>query len=171
MELTIRPVTKDDISSIYELKRMNGVRENTFGIFGDRLDNIEKFINSLTENDHFLVAELHENLAKKVVGVIALRVSPNPRERHCGQIVVFVHKNYQGKGIGKKLLGEIVDIADNWLMLARLELEVFVDNEKAVNLYKAYGFLVEGVKKYAYIRSGRYDDVFVMARYNRKIVD
>jgi len=170
MELTIRPVRVDDASSIFELKRMSGVRENTLGIFGDTVDSIEHFIRNLTENDHFLIAELTENLNKKNVGVIALRVSPNPKERHCGKIVVFVHKNHQGKGIGKKLLGEIIDIADNWLMLVRLELDVFVDNEKAVDLYKSVGFEAEGIKKYAYIRHGRYDNVFLMARYNKNMV-
>ncbi len=31
---------------------------------------------------------------------------------------------------------QLLDIADNWIMLARVGLEVIVDNEKGLNLYK-----------------------------------
>ncbi len=38
----------------------------------------------------------------------------------------------------------VLDIADNWLNLTRLELTVFADNERAVRLYTRTGFEVEG---------------------------
>lgn len=71
-------------------------------------------------------------------------------------------------GIGKKLLEEILDIADNWLMLVRVELGVYTDNEKAIGLYKSLGFEKEGIKKYSAIRNGKYVDEYMMARYNIK---
>jgi L-phenylalanine/L-methionine N-acetyltransferase len=37
-----------------------------------------------------------------------------------------------------------VDLADKWLNLTRLELEVYTDNEPAIRLYKKFGFAVEG---------------------------
>jgi len=77
----------------------------------------------------------------------------------------MVHKDYQGMGIGKALLKEVLDLADNWLKLVRVELSVFVDNERAINLYKSLGFQIEGTKKYAAIKNGEYADEYVMARY------
>lgn len=57
-----------------------------------------------------------------------------------------------------------VDMADKWLNLSRLELEVQVDNEAAIRLYKKFGFEIEGtLRKYTY-RDGEYVDVFAMAR-------
>jgi putative acetyltransferase len=59
----------------------------------------------------------------------------------------------------------ILDLADNWLMLKRVELSVFVDNEPALALYRSFGFVVEGTKKFAAIRNGAYMDEYLMARY------
>lgn len=78
---------------------------------------------------------------------------------------MMVHKAYQGTGIGKKLMSEILDLADNWLMVVRIELGVFTDNEKAIKLYEKFGFKIEGTKKYAAIKNGRYADEYIMARY------
>jgi putative acetyltransferase len=48
--------------------------------------------------------------------------------------------------------------------LTRLELTVFVDNERAVALYKKHGFEIEGeLVDYAY-RNGRYVTAYTMAR-------
>ena len=75
-----------------------------------------------------------------------------------------VRDDMQGRGIGAALMQAAVDVADNWLNLLRLELEVFVDNDPAVRLYTRFGFAVEGtLVRYAY-RNGQYVDVYKMAR-------
>ncbi|MDF2521388.1 MAG: GCN5-related N-acetyltransferase, partial [Clostridia bacterium] len=86
--------------------------------------------------------------------------------RHSASIGIMVHAGYQGKGIGSALFEKVIDIADNWLMLVRLELGVFVENERAVKLYKSFGFQIEGRRKYAAVRNGEYADEYMMARYN-----
>ena len=73
-------------------------------------------------------------------------------------------------GIGKKLMEEILDLADNWLMLARIELGVYPDNNKAIRMYENFGFKKEGIKKYAAIKNGIYVDEIIMGRYNEKII-
>jgi putative acetyltransferase len=77
----------------------------------------------------------------------------------------MVHADYQGRGIGTALLKKILELADNWLMMVRVELTAFVENEGAVRLYKSFGFEIEGVRKYAAIREGKYADEYMMARY------
>jgi putative acetyltransferase len=72
---------------------------------------------------------------------------------------------YQGQGIGKSLTENILDFADNCLMLLRIELDVTVDNEKAINLYQPFGFEIEGTKKDAIIKNGKYADLLMKARY------
>ena len=167
-DFTIRPVKVEDAAFINEIRRMNGVRENILGITSERAAVSEDFIRGLSENDHLLVAEVEEKGAKKVVGMIGMIVSKNPRLRHSAGIGIMVHTDYQGRGIGTALFKKAIDLADNWLMLVRLELGVFVENERAVKLYQALGFQIEGTKKYAAIRNGQYADEYIMARYNIK---
>jgi putative acetyltransferase len=166
MSLNIRPIKIEDAKYINEMRIMDGVRENIMGITSERISRSEGFINSLTSNDHLFVAEVEKDGFKKVVGNVGMHVSSANRTRHCAEIGIMVHSDFQGKGIGKKLLNKVIDLADNWLMLVRLELSVYVDNEKAINLYKSLGFEIEGIKKYAAIRNGKYEDQYIMARYN-----
>ena len=76
----------------------------------------------------------------------------------------MVHPDMQGMGVGSALMAALLDLADNWLMLVRLELEVFTDNERAIRLYEKLGFEREGLKRMSAVRGGRYVDEYVMAR-------
>jgi L-phenylalanine/L-methionine N-acetyltransferase len=48
-------------------------------------------------------------------------------------------------GAGTVLMQSAVDLADKWLNLTRLELEVYTDNESVIRLYKKFGFTIEGI--------------------------
>jgi putative acetyltransferase len=58
----------------------------------------------------------------------------------------------------------LIDFADNWLNLTRLELEVYADNEAAIHLYESFGFEIEGTLRKHAFRDGRYIDSIVMGR-------
>ncbi|MGH4123513.1 MAG: GNAT family N-acetyltransferase [Clostridium sp.] len=166
MDFIIRPVKIEDAVFINEIRRQDGVRENIMSITSERVTGTEGFISGLTLNNHMLVAEVEEEGVKKVVGVASLSVNKSNRVRHSASIGLMVRKEYHRMGIGRALMMDLIDIGDNWLMLIRIELGVFTDNEKAINLYKSLGFAIEGTKKYAIIRNGKYDDEYLMARYN-----
>ena len=78
----------------------------------------------------------------------------------------MIHKDYQNQGVGTALLDAVIDVADKWLMLVRLELTVFEDNERAIYLYERFGFEKEGLKRLAAIRNGKYANEYLMARIN-----
>ena len=101
----------------------------------------------------------------EVVGQIGLHTSPNrPRRRHAGELGMMVRDDWQGKGIGTALMQAAVDLADKWLNLSRLELDVFFDNEPAIKLYEKFGFQVEGTQIGYAFRDGQYVDTLKMAR-------
>jgi putative acetyltransferase len=75
-----------------------------------------------------------------------------------------VHDDFTRQGIGSALLGAIVDAADNWLDIKRLELTVFTDNAAAITLYRKFGFEEEGVLRSFAYRAGSYVDAYAMAR-------
>ena len=103
----------------------------------------------------------------EVVGHLSLYLYPEPRRRHSGHFGMAVRDDWQGKGIGTKLLEAALDLADNWLGLTRLDLRVFADNGAAIALYRKFGFEVEGTHKRFALRGGEYADAHVMARIKR----
>ncbi|WP_439709371.1 GNAT family N-acetyltransferase [Parachlamydia acanthamoebae] len=48
----------------------------------------------------------------------------------------------------------LLDLADNWLKLVRVELDVFSDNQKAISLYQSCGFEIEGKKSMLQFKMG-----------------
>ncbi len=101
----------------------------------------------------------------EVVGQLALHTNPNrPRRRHAAGIGMAVRDDWQGKGVGTALMQAAVDLADKWLNLSRLELEVYTDNEPAIRLYKKFGFQIEGTAVRADFRDGEFADIYMMAR-------
>jgi putative acetyltransferase len=112
------------------------------------------------DGHHALVAEV----SGRVVGTAHLRVERSPRRRHCGSIGMAVHDDYQGRGVGTALMRALIDLADNWLNLHRLELSVYTDNTAGIHLYEKWGFTIEGTAKDFAFRAGRYVDAFNMAR-------
>ena len=109
---------------------------------------------------HRLVAEL----AGRVVGTAALHLVTSPRRRHCGEIGMAVHDDFQRRGVGSALMAALVELADRWLGLRRLELSVYVDNAPAIHLYEKFGFVREGTARAFALRDGRYVDALSMAR-------
>jgi putative acetyltransferase len=92
-----------------------------------------------------------------------LHVYPGKR-RHSATFGMSVADDLQGRGIGTKLMAAMLDVADNYLGLVRVELEVLVDNPRAIHLYERMGFEREGCKRKAVFRGGQYVDALVMAR-------
>jgi L-phenylalanine/L-methionine N-acetyltransferase len=99
----------------------------------------------------------------KVVGMIVLSRFEN-RRSHAGSLGMAVHDAYAGRGAGTALMAAIVDLADNWLQLKRLELGVYADNARAIALYERFGFEHEGLQRAYSWRNGAYADSLTMAR-------
>lgn len=167
MNFIIRPIHIGDGKGINELRRMPGVFENILGIPSERVKRNEDFIINMDSNQHqFVAITKAKNGEDLIIGSAGLTVNANHRTRHSGSIGIMIHKDYQSMGVGTALMKAIIDIADNWLMLIRIELTVFEDNERAIHLYEKFGFEKEGLKRLAGIRKGKYENEYLMARIN-----
>ncbi len=156
----IRPVHEDDTPAVWRIARQPGVIETILALPSDRLQQRIETLKGLTSDDHWFVAELEGD----VVGLAGLHVGRG-RLRHSGDVFLFVAHEAQGRGIGGRLLEALLDIADNWLMLRRVELTVFAENARAKALYERHGFVVEGLRKMSVISEGELHDEYLMARY------
>lgn len=159
--LQIRRAEPDDCSAIYEMFSSPKVFAGTLQLPYPSLEQWRQRLAEPGDGTYNLAAVVNDH----VVGMISVHTFPNrPRRRHVGAIGISVHDEWQGKGIGTAMMRAGLDLADNWLNLTRLELEVFADNEPAIRLYERFGFEREGILRQHAFRDGQYVDSYMMAR-------
>ncbi|MDO4700486.1 MAG: GNAT family N-acetyltransferase [Moraxella sp.] len=158
--LIIRPTKVTDAQGFVEALSDPDVYGQLLQLPKPNLSVWQKRLADIPDNVHSFVAELDS----QIVGNIALTVKTNPRQRHTGQFGMFVKSGLHGKGIGSALMATIIDLADNWLNLTRLELTVYTDNEKAIKLYQNFGFVIEGEAVDFAFRNGQFVNAYYMAR-------
>lgn len=165
--LHIRRAEPDDYSALYEIYSCPKAFAGTLQLPYPSLETWRRRLADPDDSTYNLVAVVSE----RVVGILGLHTFPNrPRRRHAAGIGIGIHDEWQGKGIGTALIGAGVDMADNWLNIMRLELEVYTDNEPAIRLYEKFGFEREGRLRQHAFRNGQYVDSYLMARLRPPIV-
>jgi len=112
---------------------------------------------------HFLVAERDGAIVGNC-GLHPLTLAAQVRRRHVASIGIAVAAEAQGQGVGTALMQALCDYADRWLGLLRLELTVYVDNDRAIALYRKFGLETEGRFRGYAMRNGALVDAFSMAR-------
>jgi L-phenylalanine/L-methionine N-acetyltransferase len=157
--LVIRAREPSDWREIAALRQLPRVRWGTLALPFVTADATRKFLESPPDGFTGIVAVL----AEKIVGTASI-ARDKGRCSHVGRIGMCVHDDFHGRGIGASLLAALIDTADNWLNLRRLELAVYVDNEPAIRLYRRFGFEIEGTRRAAAFRDGVFVDDHLMAR-------
>jgi L-phenylalanine/L-methionine N-acetyltransferase len=161
MTLTIRRTEPSDYEAV---RQVFAGPKAVWGTLQLPFSTVEQWRKRLAEppEDYFSLVACTEH---EVIGHLGLHTFPNrPRRRHVAQIGMAVRDDWQGKGVGTALMQAAVDLADKWLNLTRLELEVYADNAPAIRLYKKFGFTVEGTLAQFAFRDGQYVDSYSMAR-------
>lgn len=120
----------------------------------------QKRFDATDHNNRALVAVLDG----RVVGSIGLHREPWHRRIHTASIGMAVHDAFAGRGVGSAMLAAVVDLAERWWNIRRLELNVYADNARAIALYERFGFEREGLLRAYAWRDGAYVDSLVMAR-------
>ncbi|MEW9305075.1 GNAT family N-acetyltransferase [Labrys neptuniae] len=157
--LSIRATRLEDVDAITALANLPGYRAGTLRLPYQKPELARRWLEGQGAEAFNLVAVLDGI----VVGNAGLD-RYGGRRSHAAGLGMGVHDDHRGKGIGTALLREIIDAADQWLRIERLELTVFADNLRAIRLYERFGFEQEGfLHNYAF-RAGAFADAHLMAR-------
>lgn len=161
--LILRAAQMSDAQAMTDISNQPGVRRGTLRI---PFESVDLWQGRLAARESSGVRLIVAELDGKVVAYAGLNPHQMPRVSHSADIGISVADDHTGKGIGKVMLAALIDLAENWLGLRRLELDVFVDNAPAIALYEHFGFVREGVKAKAALSDGVFKDVAMMARLN-----
>ncbi|WP_333960420.1 GNAT family N-acetyltransferase [Clostridium perfringens] len=159
MNLKIRDIKIEDYKEISKIRKMPGVMENILSNKDEEEELIKEKIINRGKNQYWYVVEEDG----KVIGLGILMNHGNLRKKHVGVITLMVNSDYQNKGVGSLLMDKLINLSES-LNITRLELCVFRDNYKAINLYKKFGFKEEGIKVKSALKNGEYIDEVMMAR-------
>lgn len=160
----IRKGTSNDAEQIVQV--IKNAEESGYMLFdpGERKvspESFAKFIDATNENEKSGVFIAEEK--KKISGYMFVQNEKPNRVSHRAYIVVGIHSNSRGSGIGKALFTYVIDWAKN-VNLHRLDLTVIVNNDAAVSLYKKMGFEIEGVKRDSLLINKEYVDEYYMSK-------
>jgi putative acetyltransferase len=159
-DILIRPVEPEDWPDIADLFDQPAVIAGTLQLpFGGR-DARRKRLETPPPPGFYRLGAVIDG---KVIGLAGLTRLEN-RRAHVGTIFMAVHDAFQGRGAGAALMQALVDMADRWLNLGRIELTVYADNARAIGLYERFGFVREGLHKDFAFRGGAFVDALAMAR-------
>ena len=161
MDVEIRPIQNSDAES-FRLALDSVAKEKEYLLLEEAppIDSVRFFIaNNIEKGYPQFVAVKND----AVIGWADLIPPDLPGLKHSARLGMGVIKYYRGMGLGSALLKSVIDAAVG-SGFVRLELEVYTANQKAISLYKRFGFEEEGKKtRYRYI-DGRYYDALIMAR-------
>lgn len=158
--LTIRPIHPDDAADQYAMVAHPQVAVTLMQLPSMELAQTQSWIQEPKPGVHRLVADWRG----RVIGSVGVRQAQNARLAHSGKLGMMVHPDFWRQGVGTALMAAALDLADNWLNMLRLELEVYTHNTAAIHLYEKFGFATEGTKQKAVFGDGRYFDAHIMAR-------
>ena len=158
--ISVRAREPRDIEALHEVMRCPGVVHGTMQLPLRSLEGRREQYNQSRPDMHSLVAEVDG----RVVGQLGLFLESAARRRHVGSVGMAVHDDFQGRGIGSAMMAAALELADNWLNLHRIELEVYTDNPAAIRLYEKFGFVIEGTMRHFAFRNGEYVDAYKMGR-------
>lgn len=164
-EIIIREAKIEDTESIISyIKTIILESENLSfekGEFNPTLAAEKEYIKTIIKspNQCFLISLI----GTKIIGNLTINIINRTRLKHSGELSITVLKEYWNQGVASNLMEEFIQ----WLKstnLTKINLKVKEDNIQAINLYKKFGFIREGIiSKYFYI-NGQYYSAILMGK-------
>jgi RimJ/RimL family protein N-acetyltransferase len=145
-QFTIRQPSIDDAEAIINYSKI------VFASTDQVLTTLEEYTITV-ENEKIWVQNLNDNpnallliaqLNNQIVGFLFFIPNTKKKNAHTGEFGVNVHPNFQGIGIGHRLIETLLAWARDNKQIEKVSLTVFSTNAQAIKLYKNVGFIEEG---------------------------
>lgn len=162
--VVIREATEDDLQAIFDL--WNSVASEGKYLLTERVTDFQRRLFAQTIKGKIGLWALSE-INGRIIGTC----NATPRglgsvnkSRHVLTSGIAVLREYRGIGIGNAIMDYVISWAKarNY---EKISLTVFSTNAPAIDLYKKFGFNVEGVKKKEFKIEGKYVDEICMGKF------
>ena len=110
------------------------------------------------DNKVLVVAEVQGNIN----GVVGFTGDERKRMRHTGEFGISVSQKYWGIGLGSALVECIIEWAKAAGIVRKINLQVRVDNQRALRLYERFGFVREGLVTRHFKVADKFYDAYFM---------
>ena len=157
--LIIRKAALNDLNSITAI--YNDAVLNTTATFDTKPRTIEEQTQWFKKHDseHPIYVAEEEG---EIIGWISLsKWSEREAYAATAEVSLYVKEGFRGKGVGTKLLIEVIKTAEN-LELHLLVARIAAGAPAPVNLYKSCGFEYIGIMKEAGMKFGKFIDVHLL---------
>lgn len=157
-----------DVDIPYRVKWLNNPKINKF--VGDNLGQKtslkkqrEWFFNYKKDSNKKFFTIIYNN---QPIGFMGLS-NINNVHNNCDLFIAIGEDNFRGKGLGVYSLNWLLNYGFNKLKLHKINLGVIPDNKSAVNLYKKFGFKVEGTMMEEVRYNNKYYNFLSMALFRK----
>lgn len=157
----LRMMTYDDTEKIVEWRNSDSVRKRFIyqGLFTK--EGHENWIKTMVETGKVVQMIICETGTDKAVGSVYVR--DIDKTHHKAEYGIFIgEKDARGKGYGTAAAKLMIQYCFDELMLHRLFLRVYAENERAIRSYEKAGFVKEAHLRDDVYIDGEYKDIILM---------
>ena len=168
---TVRSVIASDEKKILSLYRRVAIRSG--GIARSEEEISENYIRNFMELSALtgieLVVDHPLNQNEIIAEMHGYKLVPKVFAHIISELTIAVDPDFHGQGVGKLIFSHFLNyITDHRPDILRVELVTQESNEKALNLYKKIGFVIEGrLEKRIRMRGNEMDADIPMAWFNQ----
>ena len=158
----LRSVEPEDAPLLAKCNNQPEVRDTFFIAFPTNIFQQEQEIRHLYERREYVPFIICAKENDKLVGITAFH-RVDLVSRAAAYSIRIVDKADWGKGYGSEVTRLMVEHGFEALNLNRIQLYVFVGNERGIRAYEKAGFVKEGLLRQAMYHNNEYCDFHVMA--------
>jgi acetyltransferase len=142
----LRPIKPEDEPLWLEMFQNfseESIRYRFFQIIKDTPHEVRvRYCNIDYDREIAIVAELNENVHRRILGVVRVSLEP---DRKSGEIAFIIADPWQGLGLGTKMVDHVIDICKD-MKIETIYGIMLPDNRRAISLLKKMGFTIKYVE-------------------------